>query len=68
ALPRSSAHTVGHQSLPSLAAMPPGLGAALAAGWEDRGHGFGSTQGTPDVVAQFMPVPIVRQPSEGGLE
>lgn len=68
ALPRSSAHTVGHQSLPSLAAMPPGLGAALAAGWEDRGHGFGSTQGTPDVVAQFMPVPIVRQASEGGLE
>ncbi len=68
ALPRSSAHTPGHQALPALAPMPLGSSGAVVAGWEDRGHGFGAAQGTPDVVAQLMPVPIVRLPFEGGLQ
>ena len=68
ALPRSSAHTAGHQALPALASTPLGPGGAVVAGWEDRGHGFGSAQGTPDVVAELMPVPIVRLPFEGGLQ
>jgi cysteine-rich repeat protein len=68
ALPRYVAHTKGRQELPALAAMPLPFGAALAAGWEDRGRVFGSIEGFPDVVAELMPLPIVRLPSEGGLE
>jgi cysteine-rich repeat protein len=67
-LPRTYAHVGGHQDYPALAATPLIPGGALATAWQDWGQGFGSIEGKPDVVAELIPVPIVRLPGEGGVE
>ena len=60
ALPRQSAHRADDQRRVALAATPLWPGGALAAAWDDYGRTFGSIEGTPDVVAELIPVPIVR--------
>ncbi len=63
-LPRSSAHRVGDQRSPALAAslLPPG--GALVSAWDDFGKGLGPVEGDGDVVAELIPVPVLRN---GGL-
>ena len=60
ALPRQSAHRADDQRRVALAATPLWPGGALATAWDDYGRVFGSIEGTPDVVAELIPVPIVR--------
>lgn len=65
-LPRHAAHTFDDQRRPALAATPLFPGGALATAWDDYGRVFGPTQGQPDVVAELIPVPILRTPLGGG--
>ncbi len=65
ALPRQNAHRADDQRRVALAATPLWPGGALATAWDDYGRVFGSIEGTPDVVAELIPVPIVRG---GGLQ
>ncbi len=65
ALPRQNAHRADDQRRVALAATPLWPGGALATAWDDYGRVFGSVEGTPDVVAELIPVPIVRG---GGLQ
>ncbi len=64
-LPRHIAHRADDQRRVALAATPLWPGGALATAWDDYGRVFGSIEGTPDVVAELIPVPIVRG---GGLQ
>ena len=64
-LPRQTAHRADDQRRVALAATPLWPGGALATAWDDYGRVFGSIEGTPDVVAELIPVPIVRG---GGLQ
>lgn len=57
-LPRWPAHLKDDQRRPALAAMGSG---ALATAWDDYGRVFGSVEGTPDVVAELLPLPILRK-------
>jgi hypothetical protein len=66
-LPREDSHVKGVQRRPSIVATPLLPGGALVAVWDDDGRGFGAIQGTVDVVAELIPVPIVRLPEDGGL-
>ncbi|MCA9593471.1 MAG: hypothetical protein KC776_09180 [Myxococcales bacterium] len=66
ALPRWSAHLKDDQRYPGLAATPLLPGGALVAAWDDYGRGFGSVEGTPDVVSELIPIPLVRLQSDGG--
>jgi hypothetical protein len=59
-LPRQTIHRADDQRRAALAATPLWPGGALATAWDDYGRGFGSIEGTPDVVAELIPVPIVR--------
>lgn len=54
---------------PALAASPQPFGVALATAWDDHGRVFGSVEGTPDVVAELMPLPLLRKPVlDGGAQ
>ncbi|GMV19446.1 MAG: hypothetical protein AMXMBFR56_76700 [Polyangiaceae bacterium] len=57
-LPRWPSHLKDDQRRPALAAMGSG---ALATAWDDYGRVFGSVEGTPDVVAELIPLPILRK-------
>jgi cysteine-rich repeat protein len=59
-LPRWPVHFVDDQRAPALAASPLGPEGALATAWDDYGRVFGSIEGTPDIVAELIPVPVVR--------
>lgn len=65
-LPRHDAHRADDQRAPALAATPLFPGGALATAWDDYGRVFGPTQGKPDVVAELIPVPILRTTLGGG--
>lgn len=67
-LPRGASHRLGDQQRPALAAGALAPGGSLVSAWDDHAKVFGSVQGLPDVVAELIPLPIVRLPSEGGLE
>ncbi len=67
-LPRSASHRIGDQQRPALAAGTLVPGGSLVSAWDDYAKSFGSVQGLPDVVAELIPLPIVRLPSEGGFE
>lgn len=65
-LPRWPAHLKDDQRRPALAAMGSG---ALATAWDDYGRVFGSVEGTPDVVAGLIPLPILRKSlPDGGAQ
>ena len=67
-LPRWPDHQLGDQRRPALAAVPSSgalPGGAIASAWDDLGRTFGPISGTPDVVVELIPVPIVRM-SGGG--
>ncbi len=57
-LPRWPSHLKDDQRRPALAATGNG---ALATAWDDYGRVFGSVEGTPDVVAELVPLPILRK-------
>jgi hypothetical protein len=59
-LPRQTTHRADDQRRAALAATPLWPGGALATAWDDYGRSFGSIEGTPDVVAELIPVPVVR--------
>lgn len=61
-LPRWPVHLGDDQSRPALAVTGSG---ALATAWDDYGRVFGSVEGTPDVVAELIPLPILRLPPGG---
>lgn len=61
-LPRWPSHLKDDQRRPALAVTGSG---ALATAWDDYGRGFGSVEGTPDVVAELIPLPLLRSPSPG---
>ncbi|MBK8994132.1 MAG: hypothetical protein IPM35_00060 [Myxococcales bacterium] len=61
-LPRWPSHLADDQRRPALAAVG---GGALATAWDDYGRVFGSVEGTPDVVAELIPLPILRLPPGG---
>jgi len=65
ALPRWPSHLKDDQQRPALAAMGSG---ALVTAWDDYGRVFGSVEGTPDVVAELCPLPLLRlaAPVDGG--
>lgn len=65
-LPRHPVHGFDDQRAPALAATPLHPGGALATAWDDYGRVFGPTQGKPDVVAELIPVPILRTTLGGG--
>ena len=68
-LPRWPSHLSGDQRRPALAASPQPFGVALATAWDDHGRVFGSVEGTPDVVAELMPLPLLRKPVlDGGAQ
>ncbi len=64
-LPRWPEHLPGDQRRPALAATPLYPGGAIASAWEDYGLTFGAGEATPDVVAELIPVPIVRPSGTG---
>jgi hypothetical protein len=67
-LPRSALHRAQGQQRPGLALMQLPFEGALATVWEDYGQVFGATEALPDVVAELLPLPIVRIPdADGGL-
>jgi hypothetical protein len=67
-LPRSAAHWDNGQQRPNLAVMALPFENLLATAWEDNGRVFGPIEGQPDVVAELIPLPIVRLPNaDGGL-
>jgi cysteine-rich repeat protein len=51
---------------PALASIPWTSGGTLSAAWEDSQRAFGSEELTPDVVAELLPVPIVRLGAKDG--
>lgn len=55
-LPREPAHLEGDQRSPRLATTPAGLVAL----WTDVGGAVAPTQSTFDIVAEYIPVPILR--------
>lgn len=57
-LPRWPSHLADDQRRPALAAVG---GGALATAWDDYGRVFGSVEGTPDVVAELIPLPVLRK-------
>jgi cysteine-rich repeat protein len=67
-LPRAQAHWDNGQQRPSLAVMKLPFESLLATAWDDYGRVFGPIEGQPDVVAELIPLPIVRLPNaDGGL-
>ena len=66
-LPRWPSHLKDDQRRPALAAA---AGGALATAWDDYGRVFGSVEGTPDVVAELIPLPLLRNnpPPDGGAQ
>lgn len=66
-LPRWPEHRVGMQKLPSLAAAPLWPEGALATVWQDQAKVFGSVEAPHDFIVTFMPTPVVRIDSDGGL-
>ncbi len=65
-LPRATAHRKDDQRHAALAGTPLFPEGAIASAWDDYGRVFGSIEGTPDVVAELIPVPIVRLVGDGG--
>jgi hypothetical protein len=65
ALPRAAAHSVGDQRFPALVAAPLWPSGALATAWTDFGRTFGGQSGAPDVVAEFIPTPVLRLDGAG---
>ena len=59
ALPRWPSHLGDDQRRPALCGTAAG---ALATAWDDYGRVFGSIEGTPDVVAELIPLPLLRNP------
>lgn len=68
ALPRSPGHRTGDQQRPALASGSLGSGGAIVTAWDDHAKVFGSVEGLPDVVAELIPLPVVRLAPEGGME
>jgi hypothetical protein len=67
-LPRAPEHSKGFQETPALAAAPLWPQGALATAWRDEGNVFGSIEGDPDVLVEFIPTPVLRLPdTDGGL-
>jgi hypothetical protein len=60
-LPRWATHFKDDQRRPALAATSLAPGGALATAWDDYGRVFGSVEGTPDVVAELIPLPLLRK-------
>lgn len=59
-LPRQDNHVDGDQRRPALAATSLFPEGAIATAWDDFGRVFGEREGSPDVVVQLIPTPIVR--------
>jgi hypothetical protein len=70
-IPRASTGSLSDQRFPALAVGPAQLGTpglpnpapqgSLVIAWDDYGREFGiQTQGRPDVLAQFWPLPLLR--------
>lgn len=57
-LPRWPSHLADDQRRPALATTGSG---ALATAWDDYGRVFGAVEGTPDVVAELIPLPLLRK-------
>jgi len=55
---------------PALGVLPWTAGGTLFSAWEDRQRVFGRTERNPDVVAQLLPLPIVRlgPAGDGGVD
>ena len=62
-LPRQPEHLVGDQGAPALSSMPYSNGVALVSAWDDFGRTFGAASGWPDVVAEVIPLPLLREAS-----
>jgi hypothetical protein len=71
-IPRTSAGSLGDQRFPALAVGPTQVGTpglpdpapqgSLVIAWDDYGRVFGAaTEGRPDVIAQFWPLPVLDQ-------
>ena len=59
-LPREEEHRDGDQRTSALASMPYSNELALVCAWDDHGRTFGALSGAPDVVAELIPVPMLR--------
>jgi hypothetical protein len=70
-IPRTPAGSIGDQRFPALAVGPQQIGSpglpgpapqgSLVIAWDDYGRQFGTTtQGGPDVLVQFWPLPVLR--------
>ena len=64
-LPTSAAQRFDDQRFPALAGAAFGAEGAVIAAWEDYGRSLGSQAGTPDVVAELIPLPMLALESEG---
>lgn len=67
ALPRWPEHRKGEQSWPGLAGAPLWPEGALATTWTDWGTTFGTGEGQPDVIVEFIPTPVLRLSTDGGI-
>lgn len=65
-LPRQAEHRAGDQRFPALAATTLAPEGALLTAWEDWALSFGGAEGTPDVVVELIPTPVVRLSDPGG--
>ncbi len=59
-LPREDEHREGDQRTSALASMPYSNDVGLVCAWDDRGRTFGAISGAPDVVAELIPMPMLR--------
>ncbi len=59
-LPREDEHREDDQRASALASMPYSNELALVCAWDDQGRTFGAISGAPDVVAELIPVPMLR--------
>lgn len=63
-LPRDAERQSGFQYFPTLAGAPWAPRGALLAAWEDDGRTFGLSERLPDVLAELIPLPLLRRTSE----
>ncbi len=59
-LPRDAGHSPNDQRYPALASGTVRGSGAIVAAWDDYGRSFGAGQGTPDVMTELIPAPILR--------
>ena len=59
-LPRREAHRFGDQRAPAVAVLPYGDAFAAITVWDDYGRVFGELSGAPDIVAEMIPLPVLR--------